>query len=220
MFFMMDSGKDSFTRSMGDWLKCRKSYSHKKPLQILQAWNIIHIRKSLRDNIMKKALTVLAAFCIFGLISGCGEIKDAMDIEFQITYHHIFPIHGDTETLSYDIILEDYEDYKRYKHNIRSIKIDYLWYSITSNPGGKGTGYLYAGNYGSPFSSATKIAQTSRFAAGETYGDTNVEWINLQFLESLLAGGKLSLWAVGSDSGVDIIVPVVIKIEVTANPLE
>jgi hypothetical protein len=36
----------------------------------------------------------------------------------------------------------------------------------------------------------------------------------------VLAGGKLSLWAVGSDSGVDIIVPVVIKIEVTANHLE
>lgn len=169
---------------------------------------------------MKKVLPVLAVFCIFGLISGCGEIKDAMDIEFHITYHHIFPIHGDTATLSYDIILEDNDEYNRYKHKIRSIQIDYLRYSITSNTGGEGTGYLYAGSYGSPFSSATKIAQTSRFAAGETYGDTNIEWINLQFLESLLAGGRLSLWAVGSDSGVDIIVPVVIKIEVTANPLE
>jgi len=50
---------------------------------------------------MKKALTVLAVFCIFGLISGCNNIKDAMDIEFDITYHHIFPIHGNTETLSF-----------------------------------------------------------------------------------------------------------------------
>lgn len=169
---------------------------------------------------MKKALTALAAFCIFGLISGCGDVKDALDIEFYITYHHIFPIHGNTETLSYDIILEDNEEYKRYRHKIRSVQVDYMLHSITANIGGEGTGYFYAGSYGSAFSSATKIAQTSRFAAGETYGDTNVEWINLPFLESLLASGKLSLWAVGSDSGVDIIVPVVFKIEVAANPLE
>jgi hypothetical protein len=169
---------------------------------------------------MKKALPVLAAFCILGIISGCGDIKDALDIVFDITYHHIFTIQGNTKTLSYEINLEDNDDYKRYKDKIRSIKIDYLRYSITSNTGGEGTGDLYAGSYGSPFSSAIKIAQTRRFAAGETHGDIDVEWINLAFLESLLAGGKLSLWAVGNDSGVDIIVPVVIKIEVTANLLE
>ena len=169
---------------------------------------------------MKKALPVLAAFCIFGLISGCGDIKDAMDIVFDITSNHIFTIQGNTETLSYDINLEDNDDYKRYKGKIRNISIDYIRYSITSNTGGGGTGDLYAGSYGSAFSTATKVAQTISFAAGELRGETDVEWINKAFPESLLTGGKLSLWAVGRGSDVDIIVPVVIKIEVTVNPLE
>jgi len=47
-----------------------------------------------------------------------------------------------------------------------------------------------------------------------------VKWINKAFLESLLDNGKFYLWAAGSGSGVDIIVPVVIKIKVTANPFE
>lgn len=169
---------------------------------------------------MKKALAVLAAFCIFGFISGCGNIKDAMDIEFDITYNHIFTLQGSTATLSYDINLEDNDDYRRYKDKIRSIHVDYIHYSITSNTGGEGTADFYAGSYGSAFSSATKVAQTIRFAAGETRGATSVEWINQGFLESLLMSGKLSLWAVANGSGVDIIVPVVIKVEVTVNPLE
>lgn len=169
---------------------------------------------------MKKALPVFAAFCIFCLISGCGEIKDAMDIVFDISYNHIFTIQGNTETVFYDINLEDNDDYKRYKGKIRNISIDYIRYSITSNTGGGGTGDLYAGSYGSAFSTATKVAQTISFAAGELRGETDVEWINKAFPESLLADGKLSLWAVGSGSDVDIIVPVVIKIKVTVNPLE
>jgi hypothetical protein len=169
---------------------------------------------------MKKTRSVLAAICIVGLISGCGDIKDAIDIEFDITYHHIFPIHGYTETLSYDINLEDNDDYKRYKDKIRSVSIDYIRYSITSNTGGEGIGDIYAGSYGSAFSSAIKVARTISFAAGETRGETDVEWINEAFLENLLAGGKLSLWATGSGSGVHIIAPVVIKIKITVNPLE
>jgi len=169
---------------------------------------------------MKKNLPVLAAICIFGLISGCGDVKDAIDIEFDITYHHIFTIHGNTGTLAYDINLEDNDDYKRYKNKIRSINIDYILYTVTSNTGGEGTGDLYAGSYGSAFSSATKVARTISFAAGETRGETYVEWINKAFLENLLVSGKLTLWAAGSGSGVDIIVPVVIKIKVTVNPLE
>jgi hypothetical protein len=169
---------------------------------------------------MKKALPVLAAFCIFGLISGCGNVKDALDIVFDITYNHIFTIQGSSATLSYDINLEDNDDYQRYKDKIRSISIDYLHYSITSNTGGEGTGDFYAGSYGSAFSTATKVAQTISFAAGETRGETSVEWINKAYIESLLTGGKLSLWVVGRGSDVDIIVPVVIKVEITANPLE
>ena len=173
-----------------------------------------------KDKFMKKALSVWATFCIFGLISGCGEIKDALDIVFDLTYHHIFTIQGKTETPSYSINLEDNNDFMRYKHKIRSIRIDYIRYSITSNTGAEGTSYLYAGSYGGAFSKATKVAQTMSFAAGETRGESDVEWINMPFLESLLADEKISLWAVGSVSGVDIIVPVVIKIKITANLLE
>jgi hypothetical protein len=171
-------------------------------------------------NGMKKTLPALAAFCIFGLISGCGDLKDAIDIVFDITYRHIFTIQGNAETPSYNIILEDNDDYKRYKNKIRSIEIDFFRYSITSNTGGEGTGDLYAGSYGSAFSGATKVARTIRFAAGETRAEADVEWINRAFLENLLGSGKLSIWAVGSGSGVDIIVPVVLKIKVTVNPLE
>jgi hypothetical protein len=169
---------------------------------------------------MKKALPVLAAFCIFGLISGCGDIRDAIDIVFDFSYNHTFTIQGNTQTASYDINLEDNDNYRRYKGKIRSIRIDYIRYSITSNTGGGGIGDIYAGSYGSAFSSAPKVAQTISFAAGETREETEVEWINKAFLESLLDNGIFRLWAAGSGSGVDIIVPVVIKIKVTANPLE
>ncbi|MFO7665069.1 MAG: hypothetical protein R6V76_00415 [Desulfobacterales bacterium] len=170
---------------------------------------------------MKKVLPVLAALFILGLIGGCGDDSpDELDITFGITYNHTFTIQGDAATLSLDINLEDNDDYDRYKSKIRSVKIDYVRYSITSNTGGGGTVDLYAGNYGSEFLNAKKVAQTISFAAGETRDVTDVEWIDKAFLESLLAGGKLSLWAVGSGVDIDMIVPVVIRIEVTANPLE
>ena len=170
---------------------------------------------------MKKFLPVLAALFILGSIGGCGDdAPDELDITFGITHDHIFTIRGNAATLSLDINLEDDDEYDRYKDQIRSVKIDYVRYSITSNTGGGGTVDLYAGSYGSAFSNAIKVAQTISFAAGETRGVTDVEWIDKAFLESLLAGGKLSLWAVGSGTDIDIIVPVVIRIEVTANPLE
>ncbi len=169
---------------------------------------------------MKKTLRALAALCIFGLFSGCGDIKDAMDIVFSVSYNHIFTIHGNTETPSYDINLEDNDDYRRYRNKIRDIRIDYFVYSITSNTGGGGKGDLYAGSYGSAFSTATKVAQTSSFAAGEIRRETDVEWVNKAFFERLLNDGKLSIWAVGSTSGVTVIMPVAIKIKVTVNPLE
>jgi hypothetical protein len=169
---------------------------------------------------MRKAPSVLAAFCIFGIISGCGDVKDALDIVFDIPYNHIFTIKGNTETLSYEINLEDNQDYRRYKDKIRSVRIDYIRYSITSNTGGGGAVDLYAGSYGSAFPTATKVAQTISFAGGELRAETDVEWIDRAFIENLLVGGKLSLWAVGRGFGIDIIVPVVIKIRVTANPLE
>lgn len=169
---------------------------------------------------MKKAIFVLAVFCLSGFVGGCGEVKDALDIEFSITHNHIFTIRGGDTTLSYNINLDDNDDYRKYKDKIRKVRIDYLHYSITSNTGSGGKGDFYAGPYGSAFSSATKVAETISFAAGETRGETDVQWINLAYLESLLTNGKLSLWAVATGSGVDVIVPVVIKVEITANPLE
>jgi hypothetical protein len=169
---------------------------------------------------MKKTLSLLSAILLFGFIGGCGDVKDATDIEFDITHNHTFTVRGNSATSSYDIDFEDSDDYKRYKGKIRSIKIDYIRYSITSNKGGGGTGDLYVGSYGSAFSAATKVAQTISFAAGEICGDTDVEWLDRAFLENLLDSRKFSLWAVGSGSNVDIILPVVIKIKVTVNLFE
>lgn len=169
---------------------------------------------------MKKALFVLAAALMSCFVSGCDVIKDAIDIKFDITYNTVFILQGDSATFSYNINLEDNDDYIEYKNKIRDIQIDYIRYSITSNTGNGGTGDLYAGSYGSAFSAAIKVAQTASFAAGETRGETDVEWVNKEFLENLLNNGKFSLWAVGNDSGVEIILPAVINIEVTANLLE
>ncbi len=169
---------------------------------------------------MKRTLLILSVILSFGSISGCGEIKDAADIKFDITKSHTFYVQGSATTLFYDLNLEDDENYKKYKGKIRSMEIDSIRYAITSNTGSGGTADFYAGSYGSAFPAATKVAQTISFAAFETRIETNVEWINKAFLESLLNGGKLSLWAVGSGSGVNIILPITIKIKVIANPLE
>ncbi len=169
---------------------------------------------------MKRTLLILSAMTLFCFIIGCGELKDAADIKFEITKSHTFYVQGSAATLSYDLNLEDDENYKKYKGKIRRIEIDYIRYVIERNVGGAGTGDFYAGDYGSAFAAATKVAQTISFAAFEIRPETNVEWINKAFLESLLAGGKLSLWAVGNGLGIDIIMPVVIKINITANPFE
>jgi hypothetical protein len=169
---------------------------------------------------MKRTLLILSVILLFGSISGCGEIKDAADIKFDITYNYVFTVQGNAATVSYNLNLEENDDYRKYKGKIRSMEIDFIRYAITSNTGSGGTADFYAGSYGSAFPAATKVAQTISFAAFETRTETNVEWINKAFLESLLNGGKLSLWAVGSGSGVNIILPITIKIKVTANPLE
>jgi hypothetical protein len=173
-----------------------------------------------KEVFMKNTLLTLSAILLFCFISGCGEIKDATDIVFDITENHVFTVQGNSATFSYNVNLEDNDDYNKYKGKIRSIKIDYIRYSITSNTGGGGTGDFYVGNYGSAFSAATKVAQTISFAAGETRGETEVEWLDKAFLENLLGNGKFSVWAVGSGSDVDIILPIVIKIRVTVNPFE
>jgi hypothetical protein len=169
---------------------------------------------------MKKTLSILSAILLFGFIGGCGDVKDATDIEFDITHNHTFTVQGNSATSSYDINFEDSDDYKRYKGNIRSIKIDFIRYRIDSNTGGGGTGDLYFGSYGGAFSDAIKVAQTVSFAAGETRGETEVVWLNRAYLENLINSRQFSVWAVGSGSNVDIILPVVIKIKITVNVFE
>ncbi len=168
---------------------------------------------------MKKILLTSAAVCLLIWIAGCGDLKDALDVIFEMRYNHTFTVQGNLATYSYDVNFEDNEDYRRYKHKIKTINIESLRYSIASNTGGAGTGDFYAGTYGSAFGAAIKVAQVS-FAAGETRSETEVQWINKAYLENLLLEGKLSLWAVGSGSDVNIVMPVIITVKITANPLE
>ncbi|MCL2670092.1 MAG: hypothetical protein FWE89_05340 [Syntrophaceae bacterium] len=170
---------------------------------------------------MKKTPLFLALCLVVGWISGCGDAKDVFDIELRFNHSHVFTIRGDIGTYSYSINLEDNEDYWRYKDKVRKIEIDYLRYAITSNRGGGGQADLYVGPYGCAFPEARKVAQTISFGVGEIRPHaTDVDWIDLGYLESVLASGKISLWAIGSGTGIDVIVPVYIQIEVTVNPFE
>ena len=169
---------------------------------------------------MKKTFFILVLSLVVGLIGGCGDSEDIFDIEFSIRHHHIFTIQGDVGAYSYSINLEDNEDYRRYESKIKNVGIDYLRYSITSNTGGGGQIDLYVGSYGCAFEDAVKVAQTISLNPGETRDITDVDWIDLGYFESILNSGKISLWAIGSGSDIDMIVPVEIRIEVTVNPFE
>jgi hypothetical protein len=169
---------------------------------------------------MKKMLLFLAVCCILASTAGCGNVKDALDIEFDVTYHHVFTVQGATTPDSYHINLLDDETYRKYKNKIRSVHIGYVRYTITSNTGTEGRVDFYAGSYGSALTDAKRVAQTVVFTAGETRLESDVDWIDLPFWEGLLGSGSFSLWAVGNSSGVNVILPVAIKIEVTVNPLE
>jgi len=169
---------------------------------------------------MKRMPLVLALCLVVGWLSGCGDAKDAFDIELRFNHSHVFTVRGDIGSYDWSINLEDNEDYQRYKNKIRKIEIDYLRYEITSNRGGSGRIELYAGSYGSTFSEAKKVAQTISIGAGETRHVTDVDWIDPGYLESVLASGKISLWAVGSGTGIDLTIPVYVQVEVTVNPFE
>ena len=77
-------------------------------------------------------------------------------------------------TSSYNLDLNDSEEYRKYKGKIRDVEIDYVRYSITSNTGGGGQADLYANVYGGSFATATKVAGPISFAAGELRGVTDV----------------------------------------------
>jgi hypothetical protein len=174
----------------------------------------------IKEKNMKKRGLLFVSFLLLILMSGCDLIKDAADIEFTILQSHVYTVDADLTTFPYDIDLTTNSDYQRYKDKIRHIEIEYLRYSITSNTGNGGKADFYATSFGGSFASATKVAETLSFTAGETRGNTDVVWLNLAFIETLLNTGKLSVWVVAEGVGVRLTIPVEIKVKVTANPFE
>jgi hypothetical protein len=169
---------------------------------------------------MKKRGLLFVSFLLFTLMSGCNIIKDAADIVFTLLYSHVYTVDTDLTTFPYDVDLNTNSDYQRYKGKIRDIEIEYLRYSITSNTGNGGKADFYANTFGGSFATATKVAETISFAAGELRGATDVVWLNKDFVETLLTSGKLSIWAVAEGTNVHLTIPVEIKVKVTANPFE
>jgi len=169
---------------------------------------------------MKKRGLLFVSLLLSTLTGGCDLIKDSTDITFTIVYSHVYTVDANLTTFPYDIDLTTNSDYQKYKDKIRDIEIDYLRYSITSNTGGGGKADFYANTFGGSFATATKVAQTIAFTAGETRGATDVVWLNKDFIETLLTSGKLSVWAVAEGAGVRLTIPVEIKVKVTANPFE
>lgn len=169
---------------------------------------------------MKKKGLLWVSFLLSALVGGCDLVKDATDIVFTLVYSHVYTVDANLTTIPYDVDLNTNSDYQKYKGKIRNIEVDYLRYSITSNTGGGGRADFYANSFGGSFATATKVAQTISFTAGETRGATDVVWLNKDFIETLLTSGKLSVWIVAEGAGVRITVPVEIKVKVTANPFE
>lgn len=169
---------------------------------------------------MKKRGLLFVSFLLSTLIGGCDLVKDATDIVFTLVYSHVYTVDATLTTIPYDIDLNTNPDYQKYKGKIRDIEVDYLRYSITSNTGGGGRADFYANTFGGSLATATKVAETISFAAGETRVATDVVWLNKDFIETLLTSGKLSVWAVAEGTNVRLTIPVEIKVKVTANPFE
>jgi hypothetical protein len=174
------------------------------------------------EKFMKKRSLLLVSAWILAMLSGCETIKDATDITYTLDYEHVYTIQDNLTTYPYDIDLNDNSDYQKYKGKIREIEIQHLIYSISSNTGGGGSCDFYANSYGGSFSTATKFAETISFAAGEIRAPTYVVWLNKGYVENLVlyGDGKLSVWAVGTGNNISIIVPVELRIKLTANALE
>ena len=167
---------------------------------------------------MKKRGLLFVSLLLFVLMSGCEQLTD---ITFTITKSEVFTLdEGNLTTVSSNVDLNDYEEYRRYEGKIQDVEIDYLRYQITSNTGGGGTADFYANAFGGSFATATKVAGPINFAAGELRGVTDVVWINKDYIESLLVVGKLTVWAVAVGTNVHLILPVELKVKVTANALE
>lgn len=169
----------------------------------------------------KRGLFFVAVLLCGAFMSGCEAVKDATDISFTIERSTVFTVDENAlTTTAYNLDLNDSEEYRKYKGNIREVEIDYVRYQITSNTGGGGQAELYANFYGGPFATATKVAGPISFAAGETRGVTDIAWLNKYYFESLLATGQLSVWAVAVGTNVHVILPVELKVKVTVNVFE
>jgi hypothetical protein len=171
---------------------------------------------------MKKKGLLFAAVLLFGsLISGCEAIKDATDITFTIERSTVFTVDENSlTTYPYNLDLNDSEEYRKYKGNIRDVEINYVRYSIASNTGGGGQADLYANVYGGSFATATKVAGPISFAANELRGVTDIAWLNQGYFENLLASGQLTVWAVAVGTNVHLTLPVELKVNVTVNVFE
>jgi hypothetical protein len=175
----------------------------------------------IKEKSMKKTALIFVTFALFAFTSGCDVIKDAADVEFIVSRNHIFTIDANLTTYPrYDVDLNEDEDYRKYRGKIRDVEILYLRYAITSNTGSGGKSDFYANSFGGSFATATKVAETISFAAGETRGATDVTWLNKDYIENLLIIGRLSVWAVAEGTNVRLTVPVELRVKITANPLE
>jgi hypothetical protein len=170
---------------------------------------------------MKKGGLFFVSILLVGLMSGCETVKDATDITFTIEKSTVFTVDENSlTTYPYNLDLNDSDEYRKYKGNIRDVEIDYVRYSITSNTGGGGQSDLYANVYGGSFATATKVAGPISFAAGETRGVTDVAWLNKDYFENLLASGQLTVWAVATGTNVHLTIPAELKVKVTVNAFE
>ncbi|MDP1991344.1 MAG: hypothetical protein Q8K00_09985 [Syntrophales bacterium] len=170
---------------------------------------------------MKKTGLIFVSLLLFGgLMSGCEEIKDATDITYTITYSKDFTIDENLTTYFRDLDLNESDDYRKYKGNIRDIEIEYVRYSITSNTGGGGLANLYAGPYGGNFASATIVAGPISFAAFEPRPLTDVAVLNKDYFENLLTTGQMRAWAVAEGTNVHLTLHVELKVKVVVNVFE
>ena len=169
---------------------------------------------------MKKTGLLFVSILLLGLMSGCGEIKDATNITVTIPYSKDFTIVENLTTYFRDLDLNDSEEYRKYKGKIRDIEIEYVRYSITSNTGSGGRADLYATPYGGSFDPTKIVVENISFAANETRPLTDVTLLNKDYFENLLATGQLRAWAVAQGTNVNLTLHVEFRVKVTVNPLE
>jgi hypothetical protein len=170
---------------------------------------------------MKKMGLLFVSFLLVSLMGGCEAIKDAADITFTVQKSMDFTIDESVlTTYSTNLDLNDSDEYRKYKGNIKDIAIDYVRYSITSNTGGGGQANIYVNILGGDFATATKVAGPVSFAAGETRSLTDFVILNKDYFKARLIDGQLTGWAEAVGTDVRLKLHVEFQVTVTANPFE